>query len=60
MRDEIKEFLLINKEQDLYWKKTLLNYGFWFLDLASITQTIADSISTELGYIGGIIYFYDN
>src|SRR3990167_11176634 len=29
------------------------------LDLASIPQTIADSIQTELGYIGGIIYFYD-
>jgi len=47
------------RNKDLGALQKITNLITRTLDLASITQTIADSISTELGYIGGIIYFYD-
>ena len=47
------------RNKDLGALQKITNLITKTLDLGQITQTIADSIHTELGYIGGIIYFYD-
>ena len=47
------------RNKDLGALQKITNLITKTLDLSQITQTIADSIHTELGYIGGIIYFYD-